>query len=1315
MPDQYSDYELYSGILDNINANPDQYPDNIKTAIADRVQSYTDGLDHYSAITPEAPVTDKLYEDTRKKMEALSKTSAKDEKLYGFIPGDWMYDWMKAGYNNSIQGLAHTIMTGEEKFDLSGYDPGLLEDVGATILSFLQPVDIATMFAGGGIGGIAAKAGLKKLAMKGLKESLETAVEKGVTRKVLRKPVRSNIVNAMLADDKKKAVKIFTNHKVKKKVAEDAIEKAAPRVIHRAMAEGATGATGLGFYSGLQTHLGQEIGPGDVSFVNTLKGAATGATLGFVTAGTGPLVKSVMKPTDTALGKLAQATALRAIETAEFGTLAPALEGRMPTPEDYAHAAGVIGGLNVIRALPKAAIRKGKEKIVESIDPEKIGGVIAEHLGKEIASEQIWVNKKGEQLKGDPRFFKHKKKEMVELTDPVTGDKVTMTKKKFFDSGYQRRKTQIKPENLERSRQREIFKILGDLKKKGSITLDGFRKKINDILGPDKEIDFTKEKEGKTGYSSIMGDPVKVVKLLDSMRKEQLRVETVENLKKEWNVDAIPTKTLVNHLVPDLFKQATNRVSTALGVLSVKEINNTDARSGTLAGDLIQRATVIGLYKYGFFKKPKGTGTIKTQDGKEISISKASAKEYYEDLGRRIGSKDHQGDPDVKRYRKMLDHMWDVAEAAGIKLAGKRENYFPDVVRPEMLDIISNDFYRLMDKYPFLFESGLMKDRALASQIDKIISKEAGILDPNTLEALHHVRDQIKDATGKTAPDSMAEAFSRLKHTLFYKRHSISPNLEKEKKVNLPEHFYIRDARVVLTKYIHDWARRVSYVEQWGNKGELMEARLSALKEMARDKPVKERGAIHKEIEVITNIWESYTNAIERNPSKAVKDPRARKLIDFLVNFEVASKIGFGYATIPNITQVLISSAVKAGYWNTFKGVYNLIFKPEYREMIRKDAEFSRLSFFQMMAGIEPSNSKMGWIADRITRLNQFQRMNRLNLLMSGAAGYEYIGHLQKTSKSKIRARRNWAKGNLKDLGINNPNKISERQLSESIYKFARDSQLQRNVLHDPIAFNDPRFRPLVLFKRFGYRQAAWIKDQLIQDTIKRGNVVLPLRLMVSGFIGGQFVAYAKKALNDILAGENEILDENQLIFPFLPEGTFTDDNDIYTDLSKMTWSDALDMLGNVGALGLISDILAAENTLRALEFAVKPAIYQDMMKAVDAMVRVHEDMKDYGMGFLPRMPKYIAPILGTAPKRLAVRIEKEYAKGQRQSYLEFRKGKIKSRIMDHIINGNSEMASRLIRKWNTSYPQEAIMYDDVGIDAIRKKLQRDYEKRLNP
>ena len=105
----------------------------------------------------------------------LYRTSKEDENLYGFIPGDWLPDWVKAGYNQSIQGLSERILTGNERFDLKNYNPKILEDIGSTIVSFLQPADIGLMIATGGVGGLAVKSATKA----SVKKALQTQLGKG--------------------------------------------------------------------------------------------------------------------------------------------------------------------------------------------------------------------------------------------------------------------------------------------------------------------------------------------------------------------------------------------------------------------------------------------------------------------------------------------------------------------------------------------------------------------------------------------------------------------------------------------------------------------------------------------------------------------------------------------------------------------------------------------------------------------------------------------------------------------------------------------------------------------------------------------------------------------------------------------------------------------------------------------------------------------------------------------------------------------------------------------------------------------------------
>jgi hypothetical protein len=100
-------------------------------------------------------------------------------------------------------------------------------------------------------------------------------------------------------------------------------------------------------------------------------------------------------------------------------------------------------------------------------------------------------------------------------------------------------------------------------------------------------------------------------------------------------------------------------------------------------------------------------------------------------------------------------------------------------------------------------------------------------------------------------------------------------------------------------------------------------------------------------------------------------------------------------------------------------------------------------------------------------------------------------------------------------MGVTDINNITNRQKSESMYKFARDTQLQRNILEEPLVFNDPRFRPFVLFKKFGYKQFNWIRGQLGAE-LKRGNVFPMLRLASAGLFGGEFVTWARDKLAEV-------------------------------------------------------------------------------------------------------------------------------------------------------------------------------------------------------
>ena len=82
-------------------------------------------------------------------------------------------DFVKQAYNQSITGMVHQLISGEEAFDLSGYNPNVIEDIAATVLSFVMPVDVITLGVTGAAGGLivrhAGKVALKTLIKAGVK------------------------------------------------------------------------------------------------------------------------------------------------------------------------------------------------------------------------------------------------------------------------------------------------------------------------------------------------------------------------------------------------------------------------------------------------------------------------------------------------------------------------------------------------------------------------------------------------------------------------------------------------------------------------------------------------------------------------------------------------------------------------------------------------------------------------------------------------------------------------------------------------------------------------------------------------------------------------------------------------------------------------------------------------------------------------------------------------------------------------------------------------------------------------------------------
>ena len=425
----------------------------------------------------------KIERDELDFLQTFGGSKPQDEKLYGFIPGRWLPNWVKQGYNQSIEGMAQQVLKGKPVFKTDvNYDPSMLEDIGATVVSFLTPTDFAAMALGGGAGGLALKASSKRAVSQLVKSGL------------------------------------------KKEQAEAQVAKASAKVFNQARQKAITGASGLGFYSGLQSALGQQVTDGDVKFTKTLKDAATGAALGAGTGGISVASRAIAKT--RGLGPKATLGLEKGSETALFGTAGPLLEGELPTAESYIHAAGVIGGLTLSRAA-KNRIFKSRTRQLEGEELEAVYLETASARNKIYQearrTNEVWTDGKKQYKVLSDWTVKDKDRPNLRIVevkkDGANGKEISLPKSEFFkspDKGGFRLLTNQKGQNVDKLIQNSTFKIKDKLKMD-----DGtFRQIINSVTGqelkerPSKTRSTKKKQVLSTNYDLLKTDYKSRVRLL---------------------------------------------------------------------------------------------------------------------------------------------------------------------------------------------------------------------------------------------------------------------------------------------------------------------------------------------------------------------------------------------------------------------------------------------------------------------------------------------------------------------------------------------------------------------------------------------------------------------------------------------------------------------------------------------------------------------------------------------------------------------------------------------------------------------------------
>jgi hypothetical protein len=701
----------------------------------------------------------------------------------------------------------------------------------------------------------------------------------------------------------------------------------------------------------------------------------------------------------------------------------------------------------------------------------------------------------------------------------------------------------------------------------------------------------------------------------------------------------------------------------------------------------------VGLMRKGLrvaqvFKQAKNR--VKTPEAKtlmnDITIADEKwhrrAGSWHEDLRKaktkKIGNiadklEDVSNPKDVASVRTVLDDVHAAARKVGIEI-GKVKNYFPRVMKHDIAMKVFDDVRPVLNKL-----EGIAKEAEAAGRGKEAFTENAikQMLEKKSTQTQDIIKHLLKTGQAKTYSGAIRTMERIAAQELFRK----SP-FEQPRVLDLPSWVYERDAAKVLPRYINIMSRRIAEVEVFGKNAR-----------KANDLLLKIGEKDFAESQTARKILDLWSGEFER--AKGLRGT-ARELSDLVVGFEVGTKIGLGTATIPNITQPLISTLGEVPTWQFVKGLSKAIVSPARRTELRRSGALSH-SHIRTMVGYQPGGLA-GAFAKATTLVFGFDYVNKGNLYQSGSSFMGAAKSWHKAAQKNTRSGR-YARDRLSDYGIDYKKPLTRETLLEKTYRFATDDQLQRNVLKDPIAFNHPAMRPFVLFKRFGFKQATKIKDMLLRE-FKREGITTPeairrtlpvvLKLLVGSQIGGEFVIWAKNGLLGLLSGEPR-----------------------YRREELFSLERFVSNLAAVGTFGVISDFAEIEKLSglgRKARFLAEPAVISDVFKAFEAYTKVMEDYEKYGDAWLTirrqGIPRLTEP-LGTLPRHLGKQF---LTKSQKSGRVKYFKGKEKAEIIDLILKGKGAEASRRIQLWNKAHPtvrDGALTYEDINSKAIRQAAQR--------
>ena len=1146
------------------------------------------------------------YEATQPVQQTYDREESikiREKQIMDFLP-----DFVKAGYNDSITGLSDQLLTGEKRFDLGKYDPTVLEDLGATVASFFMPADFLT-FAGSstatlGVGGFAAKAGAKTALKRAIKLGSKKLIQSGV----------------------------------KKDLAESVVNKGAKKLIEQSLLQGGA-MTG---YTGISTFLRQKIEGGDVDYSDILTKSAQAGIAG----GIGGAVFG------RALGRKGSLGMAYAQEGIAFGTAQPLLEGEIPEPMDYVNSLGFALGLTGSRAAAVKANKYVKTFLKkEKIDESTINNNLTledinahQQVAKEFAGVR-WENegrggKRWNKInEGDGTFSEVRvvgrsisgkgkaKKDSFKIIDDVTKKQKTVDRNTFFKS--------YKESNI--SKQRTKSQVV-DLASKLGYTANAYVRSTTRNLN--KNIDNISDR------------------MLNDIHQNLFRNYNVNHYRKQIAEfsSSIPKKDLFSHVFGETIASEIKSAYKAFpdpkarGIIySMKEIDD-----GIILFQEKSYQNVKWLTdKYSKFSESRKNRVWDEVNGKaEVTSQNKEIVDYWKNM-----------------YKERLKY----AENSGIVPAGFIDDFAPHYAKAGVIDEIYESIFDIEKASGFSFAQSF----ASKAEMDRVTSviKDRIINNQNRRQFAVAIDDIIRQYKKKGITKNHAEAYLMLREGIVPTKVNRHGSIENKRKFDFPEELLERDLVKVTAVYDLNLPRRAETAKVWGRNNEAVDKIITGIKDP-------------KQANKIRTLVDRMTGVSEFQPNNSV-GKNYKKFADAVMGFETTTKIAGGQATLANAFQAMYSILPGAGYWNSTRGLASLLDK-EFRNNLptmHKEAVAEVL-------GEATSTSFWRKMAEKSAKWSGFTNINKFNNLWASSTAYHAIQDFTKiidTNPNSITGRRAKARmKNLFEIDYKSGMGLSEDKLALAVAKFAKKTQLHVDLLNEPIAFSNPKLRPFIMFKRFAFKQPALltknIKDELFMRDEKGkyiGSPMILFRVATGGMVASSAYQYAKGNLTELLSGKKYEPKEDEGMKNFIEN------------------------MAAVGSFGMLTDFIAAENLSRQIAFTISPPFVGDIDRAIDSFAELSRSVDTFGFNSISvRRAAYKAsPILGTKAKHLSRRFIATEA--QKRSAQSSAKGRRRKEVHELLIAGNSSLAIKKVKAWNSANRTNPLTFDDISYKSIYKSVTK--------